>query len=619
MAYDETPGRRDDAAEQLEQKAGVPAEDQRASSEREQFERQFARKAAQTEKTADVTPTADKSSDAAPDATEKQPSVETTTPVASEPDVKDPEASPEPAEGSSPTEPNPQTEPISTKRPDPSDDGSSSPWARPDDQSSPTTPVPTIPQQAVPTGAFAGQQPAAYPGTQPYPGVSGYPSYPSAPGAPGYPAPQGAPAPGAPGPAYGQQPSAEDSAPPADGSSTRRKLLVGGVVLALVAALIGGWLGGVVGYRYAASGGHLSVLDGPSPDADAGAAPEGVIEEVAQGTLPTVVQIRVTAGQQSGAGSGMVISPDGLILTNNHVVSMAAAGGDLKVLFQDGKVAPGKIVGRDKTSDIAVVQAQNVSGLKPITLGNSDSVRIGQTVMAVGAPLGLGGTVTTGIVSALNRAVSVGSDGDDPAPPDLPKRPLPRPNGGQPLPLLPGPAPEGPDSLRLSISDDEVLNAIQTDAAINPGNSGGPLVDLEGNVVGINTAIASVAGDGGQGGSVGLGFSIPINQAKRIAAELQHTGHAMTASLGASVQTAGRLAPLAEQPGALVVGVEPNSPAAAAGLKPQDRIVKIDRRPIPGGSELVAAVRSHAPGDTVELVLSDGRTLRAVLTGKPDK
>ncbi|WP_156934779.1 trypsin-like peptidase domain-containing protein [Pseudonocardia spinosispora] len=613
MAYDETPGRRDDAAEQLEQKAGVPAEDQRASAEREQFERQFAEKAAQTEtsdKTAEVTPAEDKPSDAAPEADEKQASAETTAPVASEQTAGSEEKaageSPEPTEG--PTEPNPPTEPISTKRPDAPGDGSS-PWARPDGQASPTAPVPTIPQQAVPTGAFAGQQPAAYPGTQPYPGGAPYPGVPAYPGAP---AQQGAPAPGAPGQAPGQQPSSA----PSTGSSTRRKLLVGGVVLALVAALIGGWLGGIVGYRYAASGGHLSVLDGPSPDADAGAAPEGVVEEVAQGTLPTVVQIRVTAGQQSGAGSGMVISPDGLILTNNHVVSMAAAGGDLKVLFQDGRVVPGKIVGRDKTSDIAVVQAQNVSGLKPITLGNSDSVQIGQTVMAIGSPLGLGGTVTTGIVSALNRAVSVGSDGDDPAPPDLPRRPLPRPNGG--LPPLPGPAPENPDSLKLPISNDEVLNAIQTDAAINPGNSGGPLVDLEGNVVGINTAIASVAGDGGQGGSVGLGFSIPINQAKRIAAELQHTGHAMTASLGASVQTAGRLAPLAEQPGALVVGVEPNSPAAAAGLKPQDRIVKIDKRPIPGGSELVAAIRSHAPGDTVELVLSDGRTLRAVLAGKPD-
>src|SRR5262249_41773470 len=149
-------------------------------------------------------------------------------------------------------------------------------------------------------------------------------------------------------------------------------------------------------------------------------------------------------------------------------------------LFQDGRTAPAQIVGRDPTSDIAVVKAQNMSGLVPLPLGNSDSVRVGQQVVAIGSPLGLGGTVTTGIVSALNRAVSVGRD-----------------NG-----------PNGESS--------EVLNAIQTDAAINPGNSGGPLVDIEGRLIGINTAIASL-GSSDSGGSVGLGFSIPINQAKRIA------------------------------------------------------------------------------------------------------
>jgi len=219
------------------------------------------------------------------------------------------------------------------------------------------------------------------------------------------------------------------------------------------------------------------LLDGPTPDADSAAAPEGAVEQIAQRTLPSVVQIRVTAGQQAGAGSGMVLSPDGLILTNNHVIAMAVNGGTVNVLFQDGRITPAKIIGRNKTFDIAVVQAQNVSGLQPIKLGNSDAVRVGQSVVAIGSPLGLGGTVTSGIVSALNRAVSVGGDDDGPdtpAPPGLP--PGLGPNSGLPTPNA------QPDS---DDGNNEVLNAIQTDASINPGNSGGPLMNASGQVVGV--------------------------------------------------------------------------------------------------------------------------------------
>jgi len=357
-------------------------------------------------------------------------------------------------------------------------------------------------------------------------------------------------------------------------------------VLALVAALLGGGLGGVIGYQIAAHGGRLSVLDSPLPDADSTAAPPTAVEQVAQRTLPTVVQLRVSTQRQAGAGSGMVLSPDGLILTNNHVIELAAGGaGQIVVLFQDGKTASADIIGRDPSSDIALVKARNVAGLNPIALGNSDSVRVGQQVVAIGSPLGLGGTVTTGIVSALNRAVSVGDDAPDPA-----------------SQTTPG----------------EVLDAIQTDAPINPGNSGGPLVDIAGRVIGINTAIASIGGlPGEQSGSVGLGFSIPINQAKRIAEEIERTGHATTPVLKVGVQSASRPTDANGVVGAKVVSVDPTGPGGQAGLKVNDVVVKVDDRTVTTGDELVAAIRSHAPGETVALQLSDGRMVQVILGSLP--
>jgi len=344
--------------------------------------------------------------------------------------------------------------------------------------------------------------------------------------------------------------------------------VLAGVVLALVAALLGGGLGGVIGYQIAAHGGRLSVLDSPLPDADSTAAPPTAVEQVAQRTLPTVVQLRVSTQRQAGAGSGMVLSPDGLILTNNHVIELAAGGaGQIVVLFQDGKTASADIIGRDPSSDIALVKARNVAGLNPIALGNSDSVRVGQQVVAIGSPLGLGGTVTTGIVSALNRAVSVGDDAPDPA-----------------SQTTPG----------------EVLDAIQTDAPINPGNSGGPLVDIAGRVIGINTAIASIGGlPGEQSGSVGLGFSIPINQAKRIADELIASGHATQAQLGVSVQDS--------QPnGAKLVNVAPGGAAAKAGLQPGDVVTKVGDRLIENSDALVAAINSSVPGSNITLTVASG-------------
>ncbi|WP_214368143.1 S1C family serine protease [Pseudonocardia sp. H11422] len=333
--------------------------------------------------------------------------------------------------------------------------------------------------------------------------------------------------------------------------------------LVLIAAVLGGGIGGTVGHALAergGSGGSTGVLSEPLPDVDAASVPLSPVEAVAQRVLPSVVQLRVEGQRTAGEGSGMVLSADGLILTNNHVIEVAASGGTVIAVFQDGRNAPATIVGRDPNSDLAVIRAQNISGLTPVELGNSESVRVGQQVVAFGSPLGLGGTVTTGIVSALDRAVSVGGDS--------------------------------------GASEATVLNALQTDAAINPGNSGGPLVDMQGRVIGINSAIATT---GAQGGSIGVGFSIPINQAKRTAEELERTGKATRAVLGVSLTVGGPR----NGTGAVIGEITPGGPAEQAGLRAGEIVTRVDDRIITDGNELVAAIREHAPGDQITLTVGD--------------
>ncbi|MGB7161977.1 MAG: trypsin-like peptidase domain-containing protein, partial [Mycobacterium sp.] len=230
--------------------------------------------------------------------------------------------------------------------------------------------------------------------------------------------------------------------------------------------------------------------------------------------------------------------------------------------FNDGRTAEFTVVGADPTTDIAVVRVQGISGLTPISLGSSANLRVGQPVMAVGSPLGLEGTVTTGIVSSLNRPVSTTGE-----------------TGNQ----------------------NTVLDAIQTDAAINPGNSGGALVNMGGQLVGVNSAIATLGGDSpdAQSGSIGLGFAIPVDQAKRIADELIATGTAAHASLGVQVTND------KGAPGAKVVEIVPNGAAAAAGLPSGVVVIKVDDRPVNSADALVAAVRSKAPGDKVTLTYKD--------------
>jgi putative serine protease PepD len=370
-------------------------------------------------------------------------------------------------------------------------------------------------------------------------------------------------------------------------------LTVGAVAIAVVSAGIGGATASIVAHH----GQFPSVADGTSlgggtPSVPAANAPVGTVEQVAAKVVPSVVMLETDLGRQSEEGSGIILSSDGLILTNNHVVATAAnpnhppapreRGGPREpapqepdnnepapsgapkttVTFSDGRHAEFTVVGADPTTDIAVVRVQGVSGLTPITLGSSANLRVGQPVIAVGSPLGLEGTVTTGIVSALNRPVSTTGE-----------------TGNQ----------------------NTVLDAIQTDAAINPGNSGGALVNMSGQLVGVNSAIATLGGDSpdAQSGSIGLGFAIPVDQAKRIADELIKTGTAAHASLGIQVTND------KGTPGAKVVEVVPNGAAAAAGLPSGVVVTKVDDRPVNSADGLVAAVRSKAPGDKVTLTYKD--------------
>ncbi|WP_194306712.1 trypsin-like peptidase domain-containing protein, partial [Dietzia sp. SLG310A2-38A2] len=322
------------------------------------------------------------------------------------------------------------------------------------------------------------------------------------------------------------------------------------VAAMLVSGGLGGWIGATV-----AGGGDGSRLASPITSAQPeGQAPDGTVESVADKVLPSVVSIDVRGQAGRGEGSGVVLAQDGLIITNNHVIAMAATGGQIEVRFNDGSRAPATVVGTDPATDIAVIRADTDRSLTPIALGSSSTLDEGQAVAAVGSPLGLSGTVTTGIVSALDRPVRAGGAQSD---------------------------------------QNTVIDAIQTDAAVNPGNSGGALVNMNGELVGINSAIASLGS--GNSGSIGLGFAIPVDQARRIADQLIKQGFATRAVLGVSVS---------DQPdieGALVRTTEVGGPAEQAGIEEGAVITKVGERLIEGGDALVAAIRSRAPGETISV------------------
>ncbi|MEU4216092.1 trypsin-like peptidase domain-containing protein [Actinoplanes sp. NPDC026623] len=333
------------------------------------------------------------------------------------------------------------------------------------------------------------------------------------------------------------------------------------LLICLVTALLAGGLGGTLGYVFATHsgvGGGAQLGGAPlaAPSA-AQRAPEsnaGVVDKV----LPSVVTVRVTGA----IGSGFVVSPDGYVITNDHVVE--GADGNMSVSFSDGSAAPATLVGRDPESDIAVIKVAK-KNLTAVQLGDSDSIAVGDPVFAFGSPLALVNTVTSGIVSALDRTIQAGEPGG---------------------------------TVRY-------YAAIQTDAAVNQGNSGGPLVDGAGRVIGVNSVIRSVGATDTEAGNIGLAFAIPINQAKRVAKDIIDFGKARRTVIGAEVATGS-----SSSNGARLRSVGAGGPAALAGLKSGDVITKINGHPLEDGSDLIALVRKYAPSSVVAVEYRRGTKIQ---------
>jgi putative serine protease PepD len=333
------------------------------------------------------------------------------------------------------------------------------------------------------------------------------------------------------------------------------------IVIAAITSLVVGTFAGLGGYLLGqgvdSSASTVVRLPQVSDTGSEVTTPGASIASIAAAELPSVVSIAATGANAAGSGSGFVIRSDGYILTNNHVVAIAT-GGKIEVVFNDGTRTKGEVIGTNPEYDIAVVKVDK-KGLPAMLIGNSDDVVVGDIAIAIGAPLGLDGTVTAGIISALDRPVTAGDR-----------------------------------------NDTSFINAIQTDAAINPGNSGGPLLNGSGLVIGINSAIASMATGNSEAGNIGLGFAIPINTAKRIAEELIATGTSKTPIIGVNLDTS------YEGPGAKVLEIIPNGPSEDAGLQKGDIITSLGGRQVEDATELVVAIRTYAPGDQVEVQIDRG-------------
>ncbi len=356
----------------------------------------------------------------------------------------------------------------------------------------------------------------------------------------------------------------------------RARVGMGTVVVLLVVAVIAGALAGNIAGRSAvtghnaAGGGNTTINQvAPGSQPEARQLAEGSVADIAAKVLPSVVFIEVMDGEGYATGSGFVIAEDGYILTNQHVIQGGSTQDSIIVTFSDGQEETATVVGSTVDYDIAVIKVDR-AGLTPLTLGDSDSAVVGDPVIAIGAPLGLEGTVTTGIVSALNRPVSAGD-----------------------------------------LNNTSYINAIQTDAAINPGNSGGPLVNTAGEVIGINSAIAQTPTQimGNTTGNIGLGFAISSNQAARTSQEIINTGQATVPVIGVLLDSRN------QGEGVTVVSesvqgehpVTPGGPADQAGIVAGDVILAIDGRPVAQSDELIVAIRSKAPGEEIVLTLRDGQ------------
>ncbi len=408
---------------------------------------------------------------------------------------------------------------------------------------------PTFPPPTFPSGSPSGSpssSPAGPPSAYPPALYGGYPP---------------------PGPSFGPTTGEPDAPGPATRSRTGRTVLVA----AITAAVIGGGIGAGTVAAFDHNDKSSAGITVTTQNAPTAAKVDGSISAAAAKIQPSVVTINVTGAQEAGTGSGVIIDKTGYILTNNHVVAIEQGGGTISVVTDDGQQASATVVGTDPSDDLAVIKVSGLKNLTAATFGKSSQLIVGQTVVAVGAPLGLSDTVTSGIISNVGRPVTTGDSQDSQA----------------------------------------VFNAVQTDAAINPGNSGGALADLNGNVVGINAAIATansgglqIPGQSAQSGSIGIGFAIPADEASRIASELISTGKATHAVIGVTVQDTSNGASGGQQPtttGAPIQTVDAGGAAAAAGLKAGDVVTMVGSQRIADATGLIAAVRSHAPGETVSI------------------
>ncbi|MFF8454836.1 trypsin-like peptidase domain-containing protein [Streptomyces albidoflavus] len=350
---------------------------------------------------------------------------------------------------------------------------------------------------------------------------------------------------------------------------------------ALVLALVAGAVGGYVGMRLERHGG-LGTVELEQTSGQAGERAPDSVAGIAARTLPGVVTLHVSGGDGGALGTGFVLDGRGHILTNHHVVESASDGGSIRVTFNGGETARARLVGGDPGYDLAVVKVSGVSGLTPLPLGDSDDVRVGDPVVAIGAPFDLANTVTSGIISAKERPITAGGEKGDG-------------------------------------TDISYVDALQTDAPINPGNSGGPLVDERARVIGINSAIHAAGGPARQddsAGSVGLGFAIPVNQAKRVAEELINHGRATHPVIGVTLDMGyeGEGAKVGGEAAGGGPAVTPGGPADRTDIAAGDVITEVDGVPVASGEELIIKIRSHRPGDRLALTVErDGESRRVTL------